>query len=58
MSYNEIMKTELTAAAARFSKALKASEASPEREIITHKGKTLFSVNRECVALVKMTVGY
>ena len=60
MSTYEISKMELKEACNRLVKAIKASE-NEKREVsepLTHKGKTLYHVNRERVHTVKMTVGY
>lgn len=48
----------LTNACNNFARALKAVDYRNEKkEVISHKGKTLFSVNRYNQSTVKMTVG-
>lgn len=49
----------LTIACNNFAMALKAVEyRNDKKEVLSHKGKTLFSVNRELQATAKITVGY
>ena len=49
----------LTNACNNFAKALKAVEyRNDKKEVLSHKGTTLFSVNRERQSTVKLTVGY
>ncbi len=58
MSYEQIKQVELSEAAARLAKAIKAQSAPREAWTIVDKGKTLISVNRTRAHLVALTVGY
>jgi len=58
MTYEQIKQAELTEAAARLAKAIKAQSAPREAWTIVDKGKTLISVNRTRAHLVALTVGY
>ena len=56
--YETLKRIELQEAVNRLKKAMDAQRVTVYQSAIQHKGKTLYSVNRERVALVKMTVGY
>jgi hypothetical protein len=58
MTTYEINKINLIEAANRLAQAIKASEKLEDKSVLTHKGKTLYHINRERVNMVKMTVNY
>ena len=59
MTAYEISKVELTAACSRLAKAIKDTENRADKEVaLTHKGKTLYHINRERAKTTKMTVNY